>query len=128
LTLMAIHCEHFIFAHWKGMGYRLIKSPGLDKLVSRQTLTYLCHIGNNLEKEARVQVWLPSENLIAICYLRPEKDEYGRRTIWNHTILIDISDYLNLNYPAFFEPYFIRNLEKPVSELKPIMIKSGKVK
>lgn len=123
---MAVRCEHFIFAYWKGIGYKLIKSSGVDELVSRQTLMYLCHIGNNLEKEARVQVWLPSENLIAICFLKPGKDEYGRRTIWNHTILIDISDYLNLNYPTFFEPYFIRKLDKPLDELDPIIIQTGK--
>lgn len=116
-----VHAEQFIYGLFNGTGYRLIKSRGVDKLLSNRQLQYLCHIGDGVSEEAVVQIRLG--DILSISVVRPVKDTYGRSGVWNHTILMDMNAYLVLSQPSsFLTPYFIRSLDRPVERLDVLQI------
>ena len=117
------YCEHFVYGQFNGVGYRLIRSTGLDQVLSKESMRYLCNIGGKLKQEARIQVWLPQENIVSVSYLKPGKDGYGRRVMWNHTILMPVEEFLKHTSTTLFEPYFIKQLSRAPQELDPIIIK-----
>ena len=82
---MFTRCEQFYRWHFNGLGYRLIKSPGVDDLISKKSLRYL----TRLNGDKTVQTLCP-ENVVAITKVKKGEDEYGRETVLNHTILISI--------------------------------------
>ena len=118
-----ITLEHFIYGYFPGVGYKLIKSPGVDKLLTNSMLNLLCHLGNGTKKEIRIQVWLRNENLVSISLIKPVTDEYGRSCVWNHTILVPIQAFLDRTHPAWIEPYFIRELNGPSDRLNTLTVK-----
>ena len=119
-----IQCEHFIYALFNNRGYRLIKSAGVDGLVDDDNLYFLCHIGDNTPEPVTIQLRLPNEDLLAVSHVAPTEDEYGRRGVWNHTILIKLNDYLQLTQPStMLQPYFINQTKEPPYELNPLTIK-----
>lgn len=108
-----ILCEHFIYGHRLG----LIKSSEVEQILTKKSIKHLC----NLNGISPIQTWLP-EGYVAITYLRKDKDNYGRDTLWNHTILISIQDYFKLHPPTQFEAYFIKSLSNPPRMLEPLRI------
>jgi len=112
-------CEHFIYGQFNGLGYRTIKSANLHQIISSRSLRHL----KNLNGRSPIQTLLP-EQVVAVTFLRNDTDEYGRKTMWNHTILISIQDYFNLNPADFFERYFIREMQNPYGTLKPLKVKT----
>lgn len=112
--------EHFLYGAFNGVGIRLVKSPGVDQILSRKSLTYLLR----LDGESPIQTLTP-ENYVAVTYLRNDKDEYDRRTTWNHTILVPMRDFFTLNPPTMFNPYFISELSEPPVSLKPLKVKTS---
>lgn len=117
-----VRCEHFIYALFP-TGYKLLRSPGLDKVLSKRNLSYLCHISDRREEEATIQIWFPDEKILSISSIHPVADQYGRHGLWNHTIIISIDDYIQLTQPSnIFKPYFISKLPDPNTALKPLLI------
>jgi len=119
-----IRCEHFIYGLDPKKGIQLLKTPRVNHLLSDKTLSYLSHIGDGVTEVTYLQVWLPSENLLAVCRIHPVTDVYGRGGVWTHVILITVEDYVKLTQPnALFNPYFIKAL--PQERLKPIEIEDS---
>lgn len=113
-----IHAEHFIYAHKTG----IIKSPGVDQLLTRKSLRHLCTLNGN----SVIQTWLP-ESVVAITFLRHDKDEYGREIIHNHTILLTVPDYFKLHPPTMFQKYFVTHIMHPPPRvLAPLRISEPK--
>jgi hypothetical protein len=121
-----IKCEHFIYGLHQRRGIQLYKSKGLTKLVNDDNLQFLCHVGDNAVEETYFQIWLPGDNpVLAVSKVHPAKDEYGRNGVWNHTIVIDINDYVKLTQPHnLFASHFIKALDDSAdySTLQPILI------
>lgn len=93
--------EHFLHYSKNGVGYRLIKTPRLDKILSDNSRHYLCR----LDGVTPTQTFLPEEQMVAISYFDYTLDEYNRRNTWNHTILIHLEKYLKLD-PEHVAEYF----------------------
>jgi len=109
--------EHFIYGLFKHYGIKLIKSPGITKLLTSEIIEYLCQL-----KESKEYFW--PNGTITISRVHSVDDEFGRDGVWNHTIAINILDYLAYTQPTnHVRPYFINKLEKPVSSLQPIDVK-----
>jgi len=111
-----IHCENFIYGQFNGVGYRLIKSANVDKILTKKSLNHLTHL------DSSNQTWLP-EGYIAVTYIRHGKDEYERKVTWNHTILVRVQDYFKLHPPTLFKPHIITKMEQPPTTLEPIIIR-----
>lgn len=110
-----IICEHFVYAHKHG----LIKSPNVEQILTKKSLQHLINLtGNSI-----IQTWLP-EGIVAITYLQHSQDMYGRKTLWNHTILVSPQDYFSLNPPSVFEPYFIKRLGKRTKSLEALRVET----
>jgi hypothetical protein len=121
-----LQLEHFIYGLEKKNGIQIYKSKGVTALIGDNHLQFLCHVGDNVAEETYFQIWLPGDKpVLAVSRVHPVKDEYGRKGVWNHTILIDFNDYLQLTQPqSLFSPYFIRALDesKNYTPLQPITI------
>jgi len=112
-----IHAEHFIHGLFNGIGYRTIKSPGVDALLSDKTFNALCTLTKS------TQLLFPVEQCIAVSYVKKTHDEYGREGLYNHTILIKLSDYCAWTQPKkLLDPYFIKNGDKSPERLEPLHI------
>ena len=110
-------CEHFIYGLFKRYGIKLIKSPGLTKLLTSEIIEYLCQL-----KENKEYYW--PNGTITITQVQAASDEYGRDGVWNHTIAVNILDYLAYTQPTkMLAPHFIGKLEKPPFTLQSIDVK-----
>jgi hypothetical protein len=108
--------EHFTYALYNGQGYVLDKTNGVDSLLKRKTLRELCALNESKQQ------WCPTEQVVACTHVEPVEDEFGRAGVWNHTILMTISDYLTYTQPVrLMEPYFLKRQEKPTG-LEPLQI------
>ena len=117
-----ISLEHFIYAPFQEHGYRLIKSMHVYDQIDDQELLNLCRQGGGVKEET---VFTKAPNVtLAITFLKPVKDEIKRNGLWNHTILIKLSDLLSLVEPTkLFSPFFIKCLSEPLPKtLLPIVI------
>jgi len=115
-----VDCEHFIYGQFDGLGYRTIKSQHLDQMISHKSLRHL----QNLKGPNPIQTLLP-EDVVAITFLHShKKDEMGRKTVWNHTIILSIEDYFRLNPPTMFKSHFIREMQNPHGTLKPLKVET----
>jgi hypothetical protein len=83
--MTTIQCEHFVLGYMDGR-YRLLKSKHLDETVSAESLDHLRQLGS--KKPVIVGTSLCKDRLFAVSYLRADKDEIGRPTGWNHTIIV----------------------------------------
>lgn len=101
-------------------GYKLIKSRGINTLLSSENMALLRSLGNNIHKEQCFRVYFPNNDVFAISFLRPTVDRFGRKGSWNHTILIPTDALTTL-----LHPHFIHNLDAPPISLEPIMIDQG---
>jgi hypothetical protein len=120
-----IQCEHFIYGIFPKVGYKLVKSSKADKLLSEENFQLLMDLGKRINTEGVVQLWFPTEKTLTATYLCPSSDEYGRQGMWNHTILLNIDDYLKLKPPeltGIFNSYFIHGLTSIPKRLEPLQI------
>ena len=109
-------CEHFIHGHFNGVGYKLIKTDGVDKLISTKTLNIL----KGYDSDKKV-FWPYPENVFSFTFTHNGSDEYGRRTVWNHTMLVSVEEYLKGMPDDLFREHFIT--EMPTSlRLSPLKI------
>lgn len=86
-----MRCEHFVRGSFHNVGYRTVATLGTPQILTRDSYSYLQNMmGDNTRQT------LLGEGYVAVTKLTPTKDEYGRDTTWNHTILIPARDYLTL--------------------------------
>lgn len=115
-----IECEHFIYSLATG----LITTANIEKLLTPLELDFLCHIGDKTETENCFRTTI-NPHIVAITYVKPVRDDFNRRDVWNHTILI--------NYKSYFEdretkpvelvaPYLIQPTTKLLENLEPLKI------
>jgi len=118
-----IQCDHFLYAYFPSVGHKLIKSSGIDKILPDERLEYLSHIGGNSKTPQIVINYLPEEHLFSFSYIRPQKDEFGRDSTWNHTIILTPQDCFDLKLFRFMEKHFIHTLAELPTTLNPLTIK-----
>jgi len=116
-------CEHFVYALFNNLGYKTLKTGRLDVILTTNNLYNL----QRLPERSQTYVhWLETEQLVAFSKVRGARDEYDRKGVWNHTLLIHINDYLAYTQtrPAeTLDAYFLRELPSPSTRLEPIQIK-----
>ena len=87
-----MRAEHFVYGLFNGVGYKTLQTSRVDKLLTEQNFERL----KRLPAADVVYVhWLDTENIVAITQVREAKDEFNRKGIWNHTILVPITEYLS---------------------------------
>lgn len=117
-----IECEHFVYGPFPNVGYKLIKSSGVDKLLTAERINYLCRLTPN-NKQRVVMAWLKEEDLVSISYIQKTQDDYGRTGVWNHTVLVKVRDFLSMVPPDNFAKHFIQVTPvPPENPLKPLKI------
>jgi len=117
--------EHFIYALFNKSGYKWFKSPFVDKLLNAKSLYQLCHIGDKLEGNAVIQLWWPTEHVISVSNIVPMmRDQYNRKGVWNHTVLLKIEDYFQLAKPSNLLANSLLSPmnEAPTGQLKPLEV------
>lgn len=101
---------------FKHYGIKLIKSSGLNNLLTTEMVDYLCELHENKE-----HVW--PNGVVTVTSVHQTQDEYGRNGIWNHTIAMKLLDYLAYMQPSkLLQPYFIEKLDKPPTWLEPLTV------
>lgn len=122
-------CDHFIYTAAKignTEGYQIIaKSAGITEEITSQLSKYLYPLGVKISDfiESRSLLSL-SHNKISYSIVKNKGRGYdGRRgTLYNHTFVIDRTDFEKLNFDSrVFEKHFIQN-DSLRGELKPIKI------
>lgn len=93
----------FLFASFNRIGYKLIKSHGLDKIISEGSTIYLCRQAGKRDKQTFVHAFLPAEKLLTISCITPDHDSSGRQTSHNRTIVISTLDLEQLLKPVLTE-------------------------
>jgi hypothetical protein len=115
-----ISCEHFTYSLATGLS----TSPNLEKWLTPLELDYLCHIGDKLKTETCLRTPI-NPFVIAVTYIKPIRDGYNRKDVWNHTILIKYQDYFEdreLEPAKLVAPHFLSPTAKSPESLEPIKI------
>ena len=122
-----MQAEHFIYASFNRQGIRVIQSAHVDKWLTEENLQYLFELGKHATEQTELINDFRTEQVVAYSYLNPMMDELGRRTVWNHTILVKYEDIIP--YDTLFQtfmlavkPHFITQLDAPPKTLSPIKI------
>lgn len=127
-------CDHFVYTAGKignNEGYQVIaKSSGVTKQIISNLTEYLYPLGVKVSdfKESRSLLILP-QGKISYSIVKNIGIGYdGRRgTLYNHTFVIDKSDFEKLDFDSrIFEKYFIKN-ESLRGELKPVKIEPSSI-
>lgn len=82
----------FIFSSFNRIGFRLIKSRGLDKIISEGSVIHLCRQGGKRDQQTFIHAFLPDEKLLTISCITPTLDSSGRNTSQNRTIIINTTE------------------------------------
>jgi len=118
LASTLIRCEHFIYGQIDGVGYRLIKSKGVDDILTQDEIHQLCL----LDSVEPVFTLTGQRKYVAVTYFGYTIDEYHRRNHWQHTILMFIGDFFKLCPITPFTPHFIHESNNPPAKLLPLLI------
>lgn len=87
--------EQIIYGLFNGRGYRIIKSPGVDKLLSDDSQQRLIKIiENSSSYKTTIPMQFPTENVLTLSRCMQVADEYGRKGVWSHTVLVRASDFV----------------------------------
>lgn len=82
----------FLFASFDRVGYKLVKSHGLDETISEGSIIHLCRQSGKREEQTFVHAFLPNEKLLTISCITPALDSSGRPTSRNRTVIINTRD------------------------------------
>ena len=107
-----------MYGLFNGRGYRLVKSSGVDKRLSDDSLQRLIKIIERQKAEAVLPMHWPTENVLTLSHVVPTTDEYGRAGVWCHTVIAPIADFV-----WQLQPYLAGPQEKPPKTLEPIDLK-----
>lgn len=103
--------EHFTYG-FNGKDYRYVATKGVEKLLGLKARVHL----KTLSGPGVAKTWIPEDKVVARSYLGYKLDDYQRRCVWNHTILIGILDYIQIQNFDVVDKHFIReDVEAPTS-------------
>ena len=84
--------SQFLFASFKWVGFKLVKSKDLDKIISEGSIIHLCRQAGKRDQQTFIHAFLPDEKLFAISCITPAQDSSGRTTSHNRTLLFRTTD------------------------------------
>ena len=119
-----IFCEHFINGYSpKQKRMLFLKSEGLNERLEPDDLAFLLRQGATDGKETVTLTPVCKTKVFALSFLKPTVDEYGRRGVWNHTILVPCSQMIKgLRIDQIFSPFFIREDNGVKAPLKALQV------
>lgn len=101
-----------------GDNYDTLKTEGVDELVDEEALHYLVHQGDKLQEPRDITNLLG--DVIAVSYISFRPDRYRRRTVWNHTFLTRLVDFLDYMKPE--NVFKDKVLTEPPEKLEPLTL------
>ena len=116
-------CHHFTYGLFNGHGYVFTFTDGLNELTTQKMLDKL----KSLTQDDQM-LWPPQhpggDHIISCTHIQQAKDEFNRTGTFNHTIIMQLTDYLALTNPLrILDGYFMQRPDEPPATLEPIMIK-----
>jgi hypothetical protein len=84
--------HQFIFASFNRIGFKLIRTKNIDKIISEGSIIHLCRQGGKRDQQTFVHAFLPEEKLLTISCITPSVDSSGRWTSQNRTLIIRTTD------------------------------------
>lgn len=90
---LTVACEHFIYGLFPD-GYKLLKSKGVNQLLSSQSLYMLRQL-----RESK-KLWWDSERVVTVSHVESAQDQFERDGVWNHTVVVPIITYLQIIHPS----------------------------
>ena len=122
-------CEHLIHATFNDSGsMRVLQTNHVERLLHEESLHELYKLGKYLTKPRDYINKFDTEQVVAYSHVEPIYDQqHGRKTTWNHTILIryiDIIPYDKIfsDFLQKVKPHFIPPLNKSPERLEPLHI------
>jgi len=115
-----ISCEHFTYSLATGLS----TTPNVEKLLTPLELDFLCHIGDQAKTENCFRTAI-NPFIVAVTYIKPVRDAYNRKDVWNHTILIKYRDYFEdreREPVKLAAPHFLQPTDKIVDNWEPLKI------
>ena len=86
--------DQFVYGLFNGRGYRIVKSKGVDKRLSDDSLQTLIKRIEAQPGAALLPMHWPTENTLTLTRVVPVTDEYGRQGVWSHTIVASVNDFV----------------------------------
>lgn len=119
-----IKCEHFVNGYSASQKRMIfLKSEGLSERLEPEDLVFLLRQGATDGKETVALTPVCKSKAFALSFLKPTVDEYGRRGVWNHTILVPCGQILKgLRVEEVFSPFFIKEGDGVKAPLKPLQV------
>jgi len=96
--------RQFLFASFNRIGYKLVKSHELDKVISEGSIIHLCRQAAKRDEQTFVHAFLPDEKLLTISCITPALDSSGRNTTHNRTVIINTVEIENALKPYLSSP------------------------
>ena len=116
-----MQCEQFISC----LSKLIVTSPNIEKVVTLEELEFLIHLGNGV-KEPECLRTIVNDHYGAVSYIEPVQDEYNRKGVWNHTIIVDLKDYFNSTAPVtVFANSFFTYSESPPKKLPTLTVQEN---
>ena len=92
-------CEQMLYGLFSNIGYQTLTSPNVKRILTKQSIEQIKGLKlQHSEESSIIQLHFKTEDAITITHLTRTQDNYGRKGIMNHTIIIKIADYLTF-YP-----------------------------
>lgn len=85
-------------------------------------MDYLRQLGGNIETPVVAGTLLCKDKLFAVSFLRSDKDEIGRKTVWNHTILIKCDELVGILKTMLGENLFIKEANRGLASPLPTIL------
>ena len=119
--MIIVNCEQFIAS----LSEILATSPNIEKILTLEELEFLIHLGNGA-KESQCLRTIINDHYGAVSYIEPIHDEYNRKGVWNHTIIINLKDYFNSTAPIkLFSNHFLTYQDTPPKKLSQLRIEEN---
>lgn len=119
--MITVLCEQFIAS----LSEILVASSNIEKILTLEELEFLIHLGNGA-KEPQCLRTIINDQYGAVSYIEPVHDEYNRKGVWNHTIIINLKDYFNSTTPIkLFQNHFLAYTKSPPKKLPQLRIEEN---
>lgn len=119
--MIVVECEQFIAS----LSEIIVASQNIEKILTLEELEFLIHLGNGI-KEPQCLRTIINDCYGAVSYVEPIHDEYNRKGVWNHTIIINLKDYFNSTEPIIlFANLFFTFTEKPPKKLPALRVEEN---
>ena len=116
-----MQCEQFIAV----LSEIAVASPNIEKILTLEELEFLIHLGNGAQQPICLRTII-NDNYGAISYIEPVQDEYHRKGVWNHTIIINLKEYFHSTNPLkLFTNYFFTYQNKMPKKLQTLRIEEN---